>query len=79
MDITGADADNKISLTLKSRLYPLSSQTANGPHEIGADTTKVSVRSTGRQIAYRLSSSSTALFWRAGKQRFDVELSGGQR
>ena len=79
LDITGADADNKISLTLKSRLYPLSSQTANGPHEIGADTTKVSVRSTGRQIAYRLSSSSTALFWRAGKQRFDVELSGGQR
>lgn len=79
LDITGADADNKVDLTLKARIYPLGSQTVNGPHEVGADTNKVSVRSTGRQIAYRLASSSTALFWRAGKQRFDVALSGGQR
>lgn len=79
LDVTGADADNKVDLSLKSRIYPLGTQTTNGPHQIGADTNKVSVRSTGRQIAYRLASNSTALFWRAGKQRFDVELSGGQR
>jgi hypothetical protein len=79
LDIVGSDTDNKVDLTLKSRIYPLGTQSSNGPHQIGADTTKLSVRATGRQIAYRLASSSTKLFWRAGKQRFDVELSGGQR
>ncbi len=79
LDITGSNADNKVNLTLKSRIYPLGDQVTNGPHEIGSDTQKLSVRATGRQIAYRLASSSNTLFWRAGKQRFDVELSGGQR
>ena len=79
LDMTGADADNQVDLTLKARIYPLGTQTTNGPHQIGPSTQKVSTRATGRQIAYRLSSSSTALFWRAGKQRFDVEVSGGQR
>ena len=79
LDLVGADADNKVDLTLKSRIYPLGAQSSNGPHQIGADTTKLSIRATGRQIAYRLASTSTKLFWRAGKQRFDVELSGGQR
>ena len=79
LDLVGADADNKVDLTLKSRIYPLGAQSSNGPHQIGADTTKLSIRATGRQIAYRLASNSTKLFWRAGKQRFDVELSGGQR
>ncbi len=79
LDLVGADADNKVDLTLKSRIYPLGAQVSNGPHQIGADTTKLSIRATGRQIAFRLASNSTKLFWRAGKQRFDVELSGGQR
>lgn len=79
LDLVGADENNKVAMTLKARIYPLGDQTVDGPHFIDNDTRKLSVRSTGRQINYRLQSDSTALFWRAGKQRFEVELSGGQR
>jgi len=79
MVLQGADASNKVNLTLKSRVYPLGDQTTNGPHEIDSTTQKLSGRATGRQIAYRLESASQNLFWRAGKMRFDVTLNGGTR
>ena len=66
-----------VSLTLKSKKYPLdSSEVSKGPFTISSETTKVSLRSKGRQMKMRIESSATGDNWELGTFRVNIRPDG---
>ena len=65
-----------VDVTVKSRPYPASSQTTNGPYAITTSTTKQDTRIRGRQLALRIESDAIDEDWRYGTLRFDGKPDG---
>jgi hypothetical protein len=66
-----------ISLLVKSKKYPLDdSEVSKGPFTISSDTTKVSLRSKGRQMKVRITSSALGDNWELGTFRFNLRPDG---
>ena len=65
-----------VDVTVKSRPYPASSQTTNGPYAITTSTTKQDTRIRGRQLALRIQSDAVDEDWRYGTLRFDGKPDG---
>ena len=73
-----------VNISLKSRYFPTDTQTTKGPFFYSTSSSKVNVRTRGRQIAVRLESNgynninNDALDedWRLGTLRFEVQPDG---
>ncbi len=66
-----------IALLVKSKKYPLDdSEVSKGPFTISSDTTKVSLRSKGRQMKVRFTSSALSDNWELGTFRFNLRPDG---
>jgi hypothetical protein len=75
--IPAGDITGSISLTLKSKKYPLdSSEVSKGPFTISSGTTKVSLRSKGRQMKMRVASSAVDDNWELGTFRVNIRPDG---
>ena len=65
-----------VDITIKSRSYPVTTQTTHGPYEVSTSTEKQDTRIRGRQLALRVSSDATDDDWRYGTMRFDGKPDG---
>ena len=74
-DLT-ATSDTSLSLTIKTRKYPSDSDITKGPFTITSETTKLSTRARGRQMAMKLESSGTEDDWQLGDFRINTRQDG---
>ncbi len=71
------DLAGSVDLTLKAKKYPqVETYTVKGPYTVTPNTTKVSTRVRGRQIALRVSSDDLGDNWRMGTMRARIAAHG---
>ena len=69
-------ATTNLYVDLKTRKYPLDTETTKGPFTITSTTGKVSTRARGRQMAVKLYSTGTEDDWQLGDFRINARLDG---
>ena len=74
-DLTATD-DTSLSLTLKTRKYPNSSDITKGAFTVTNSTTKVSTRAKARQMAMKIESTGTQDKWQLGDFRINTRQDG---
>jgi len=72
-----SDAADRVSVTLKTKFTPESSETTAGPYTLNADSGYTDVRAQGRGVKLRFHENTSGA-WRLGTMRLDVRL-GGKR
>ena len=65
-----------LSCTISSKKYPNDSATTKGPFTISQGTTKISMRSRGRQLSMKLESTADGASWSLGDFRFNSRSDG---
>ena len=65
-----------LSCTIFSKKYPNDSTTTKGPFTISQGTTKISMRSRGRQMSMKLESTDVGDSWSLGDFRFNSREDG---
>jgi hypothetical protein len=65
-----------VKLTIKTRKYPQSSDITKGPFTISPDSTKISIRARGRQMAFKVESDATGDSWLLGDFRINSRQDG---
>ena len=65
-----------LSCTISSKKYPNDSATTKGPFTISQGTTKISMRSRGRQLSMKLESTAVGDSWSLGDFRFNSRSDG---
>lgn len=65
-----------LKITIKTRKYPNSTDITKGPFTISPDSTKISLRAKGRQMAFKLESSEIGDSWLLGDMRINTREDG---
>jgi hypothetical protein len=68
--------DTELFITMKSRKYPNATEVSKGPFTITSETTKLSTRAKGRQIAFKLYSTGSTDSWSLGDFRVNIREDG---
>lgn len=68
--------DTNLYIEMKSRKYPNATEVSKGPFTIDSDTTKLSTRAKGRQIAFKLYSTGSTDSWSLGDFRVNIREDG---
>lgn len=65
-----------IQITITTRNYPGGEEVEKGPYTVEQDTTKIDLRTRGRQAKVRIATSITGSSWQLGKMRLRVKENG---
>jgi len=74
--VPDATMTGSLNMTVKSRKYPQDVDITKGPFTISSNSTKVSLRARGRQIGFKLESSSVGDSWLVGDFRVNARQDG---
>jgi hypothetical protein len=68
-----------VNLSLYYKPWPNASETLKGTYIAAANTNKIDLRLTARQIRFRVGAAAAPSFWRFGSLRFDIMRTGQRR
>lgn len=74
--VPDATVTGNLSVNIKSKKYPNSSEVTKGPFTISSSTSKLSCRAKGREMKVRFSNSATGDNWSLGRFRINLRADG---